>query len=205
MGFVNRPLYPPPPTHRKVFISYFRGDHLEVEAFVNWWGGMLNAFIPLIVGACGNDVINSQNADYVIGKIRREQIADSTVTMVLMGNCTHSRRHVDWEIKASLSQGEDRKPNGLLGIVLPSNGSGALLPPRFEVNWQAGNQGRYARYYIAPKSPDELRIWIEDAFWARTTRAHLIENRREMMGYNGKCQVCGVTHSRSDRILLPPH
>jgi len=203
MGFVN-PQYALPHTRRKVFISYFRGDHVEVEAFVNWWGRMLDAFIPLIVGACGNDVIKSENADYVIGKIRREQIADSTVTMVLMGKCTHSRRHVDWKTKASLAQGEDRTPNGLLGIVLPSNGGGAPLPPRFAANWQAGNQGGYARYYIAPKTPDKMRAWIEDAFWARTTRAHLIENRREMMGYNSKCQICGITHSRANSIPLPP-
>ena len=119
-----------PRLRRKVFVSYFRGDKTDVETFVNTWGYLREVFIPHMVEACGNEVINSQNAECVIGRIRREQIADSTVTMLLLGSCTRSRRHVDWEIKASLRQGEDRKPNGLLGIVLPCQGNWPLLPER---------------------------------------------------------------------------
>ena len=35
----------------------------------------------------------------------------------------------------SLRRGENALPNGLIGIVLPSQGKSALLPPRFEANW----------------------------------------------------------------------
>ncbi len=184
------------PIKRKVFVSYFRGDRVEVEEFVERWAEDERVFLPQIVGAFGRGVIKSNNPEYVIGRIRTEQIADATVTLVLMGSCTHSRRHVDWEIQASLRRGADSLPNGLLGIVLPSQGKAALLPPRFEMNWIPENRGGYARYYVAPSSPIELRAWIEDAFQARRSRAELIKNPRDAMEYNSQCRVCGVTHSR---------
>jgi hypothetical protein len=189
-------LLPPAPIRRKVFVSYFRADRLEVEEFVDRWADQENVFLPQIVGAFGRGIIKSNNAEYVIGRIRTEEIADSTVTLVLMGSCTHSRRHVDWEIQASLRRGADSLPNGLLGIVLPSQGSVALLPPRFEMNWVPENRDGYARYYVAPKSADGLRAMIEDAFRARRSRADLIKNPRESMEYNAQCKICGVTHSR---------
>ena len=162
--------------------------------FVNFWGYQQKVFIPQIVGACGSEVINSQNAEYVIGRIRQEQIADSSVTLVLIGRCTHSRRHVDWEIKASLRQGMDYKPNGLLGIVLPSLGNSAHLPPRFAENWDASDNC-YARFRSAPSSAEDLARWIKDAYLARENRAHLIKNSADIMKYNSQCLVCKETHS----------
>ena len=184
----------PAPIRRKVFISYYRGDRTAVDAFVAYWAGAQDVFIPQIVGAYGEDIINSDDADYVIGQIRTRYIADSTVTMVLIGSCTHSRRHVDWEIKASLRQGEVYTPNGFLGIILPHQGTAAFLPPRFEANWNRENRDCYARYYIAPSTPEGLRSWIEDAYDARTTRARFIRNPVETMRYNSRCRVCSITH-----------
>ena len=166
------------PVRRKVFVSYFRGDRAPVEEFVERWSETAHVFIPQIVGAFGRGIINSNDPDYVIGKIRRDLIGEATVTMVLVGSCTHSRRHVDWEIQASLQRGENSLPNGLLGIVLPSQGKLADLPPRFEMNWKPENQGGYARYYVAPSSSASLRPLIEDAFQARTARANLIGRRK---------------------------
>src|ERR1035437_4102748 len=191
---------PPPPgvvvaVRRKVFVSYFRADRAEVEEFVGNWAGTRRVFIPQVIGAFGRGIINSTNTEYVIGRIRTEHIAEATVTLVLVGSCTHSRRHVDWEIQASLRRGENSLPNGLLGIVLPSQGKAADLPPRFEMNWVPENRGGYARYYVAPKSAEQLRSWIEDAFQARTSRTSLIKNPREAMTNNARCHACGVTHS----------
>jgi hypothetical protein len=186
-----------PRLRRKVFVSYFRGDKTEVETFVNTWGYLYGLFIPSIVRARGNEVINSENAEYVIGRIRREQIADSTVTMLLLGSCTHSRRHVDWEIKASLWQREDCKPNGLLGIVLPSQGDWPNLPERFAQNWNT-LEDCYARCYCAPTSAYDLAWWIEDAYFARENRPQLIMNSAEIMAYNIRCRICNVTHSLSN-------
>lgn len=78
-------------------------------------------------------------------QIRNKYLKDSTVTIVLMGSCTHSRRYVDWEIKSSLRQGENI-PNGLLGILLPSQNDSAYLPQRFEQNLTRYKVNCYAKY-----------------------------------------------------------
>ena len=181
---------------RTVFISFAQADRVEVNAFVNRWTQQEKVFIPKAVGvAFADDLINSDNADYVIGRIRHDYLADSTITLVLLGGCTHSRRFVDWELKASLRQGQNYKPNGLIGVLLPSvNASGVHLPPRFEVNWNRENRNCYARYYFSPGSATELRGWLEDAFDARTSRAVFIRNSVDMMKYNATCRVHNVTH-----------
>lgn len=176
---------------RKVFISHYKGDKNEVDSFVK---NFSDIFIPKVLGANNNDdFINSTNTDYVMQRIRDKYLGDSTVTIVLIGNCTHSRRYIDWEIKSSLCQGQNI-PNGLLGILLPSKGDSAHLPPRFKDNWENPETNCYARYRSYPTSKDQLASWIEDACQARTSRAHLIKNSQVMMKYNSACKVCGVTH-----------
>ena len=88
MSFLIPPIPSAPPVRRKVFVSYFRGDRLEVEEFVERWAEDERVFLPQIVGAFGRGLIKSSNAEYVISRIRTEQIADATVTLVLMGSCT---------------------------------------------------------------------------------------------------------------------
>jgi hypothetical protein len=179
---------------RKVFISYYQKDINEVNTFIFKFATQGGIFIPKAIGVSNNDnLINSTNTEYVMNRIREKYLGDSTVTIVLIGSCTHSRRFVDWEIKSSLRQGS-YIPNGLMGIILPSLGDRAHLPPRFKFNWDKDHEDCYARYYVYPKSPSILEEWIEDAFHARETRAHLIKNSSDMMKYNAKCLVHGVTH-----------
>ena len=196
---------------RKVFISSFHADRTEVDAFIYRWETMEQVFIAKALATFDNDdFINSTNPEYVMREIRRIYIADSTVTIVLIGRCTHSRRYVDWEIKTSLRRGE-YTPNGLLAYVLPSAMPylGSItesspqwkslpwpnLPDRLKANWNYDHQQKcYARYRIPPNSADVLRQDIENAYWDRTNRADLISNDAELMKYNGKCLVCGITH-----------
>nr|VFJ71152.1 MAG: MTH538 TIR-like domain (DUF1863) [Candidatus Kentron sp. DK] len=170
----------------------------EIRASVGILEGFLSGtryiFIPKVLGANDNDdFINSNDTDYVMRRIREKYLGDSTVTIVLIDSCTHSRRYVDWEIKSSLRQGE-YMPNGLMGIVLPSQNNRANLPPRLQANWNPEHRDCYARYWSYPQTDSQLSDWIEDAHQARRTRAHLIVNSQEMMKYNARCQICGVTH-----------
>jgi hypothetical protein len=186
-------LYLQTPTKRKVFVSHYHRHEAENNVFLRDFG---DVFIRKTVGAFGDDnLINSTDPEYVMRRIRSEYIGDSTVTIVLIGSCTHSRRYIDWEIKGSLRQGVDTLPNGLIGIQMPSCGNRFDAPDRLASNWNSQNQNCYARCYRYPTSKDELRGWIEDAYSARTTRSTLIRNSHDtMMGYNAKCRVCGVTH-----------
>lgn len=176
---------------RKVFISHFREDRKEVDAFIQRFE---NVFIPKVLGANDNDeFMNSTNPEYVMQRIREIYLGDSTVTIVLLGSCTHSRRYIDWEIKSSLQQGI-YLPNGLMGIVLPSRNNSSHLPDRLKANWNKDNKDCYARYCAYPTSEQQLWEWIEDAYQARTARSSLIGNSLPMMGYNSKCTICNVTH-----------
>ena len=179
---------------RKVFISFYQKDRLEVDAFIHQWTIVEGVFIPRALGTYDNeDFINSDDTEYVMSQIRAKYLGDSSVTIVLIGKCTHSRRYVDWELKTSLRRGQ-YTPNGLLGILLPSAGGQAHLPPRFKANWNKEVRNCYARYSYPPTSADEPRNWIKDAYVARTARAHLIQNDADRMKYNTKCRVCSVTH-----------
>ena len=179
---------------RKVFISFSQRNRTEVDEFVDRWATRGNVFIPKALGVSStDDFIDSTKPEYVMSRIRDKYLGDSTVTIVLLGSCTHSRRYVDWEIKTSLRKGT-YTPNGLVGIILPNKGKDAHLPPRFEANWNAEHRDCYARFKIAPTTAAQLTSWIEDAHAARTGRASLIENAATMMKYNSKCKVHGVTH-----------
>ena len=106
---------------RQVFISSFHADQHEVDNFIFRWGTLEKLFTPKALCTFDNeDFIDSDNPEYVMGEIRRKYLLDSSVTILLIGKCTHSRRYVDWELKSSLRRGEN-VPNGLVAFV--------LLPP----------------------------------------------------------------------------
>jgi len=190
-----------------VFISSFHNDRAEVDAFIYKWATVEKVFTPKALATFDNDdFINSDNPEYVMSEIRRKYIGDASVTIVLIGTCTHSRRYVDWEIKASLRRGESL-PNGLLAYVLQSATPQITpfvdwdklpwpsLPERLAANWNYYQQPScYARYYTLPDSAANLRQNIEAAFSDRTNRANLIKNDSDIMKYSAKCRVCGVTH-----------
>ena len=179
---------------RNVFISYYHGDQQLVNDFVRDFS---DVFIPKTIGVKDGDFdVDSTNPEYIMRKIRETKLKDSTVTIVLVGSCTHSRRYVDWEVKASLQQGLTL-PNGLIAINLPYMGTKGALPERVSQNISRdanGNDLGYARYYVYPASKQQLYSWIEDAYIARTNRAELIKNPNDMMRYNDICKMHGVTH-----------
>jgi hypothetical protein len=174
---------------RKVFISYHHDDQREVDAFVGHFDDVWDAFIRRGLGiGIDPDIVNSQDPEYVMAQIRRRYLRDSSVTIVLIGRCTLARRYVDWEIQASLRRPAGGLPNGLLGLKLPSYG-GQGYPDRLNKNLRAQGETRdvYARAIDYPANPRVLVSSIEDAFTARTTRAHLIVNPRERRERNSPC------------------
>ncbi|MEJ1408373.1 MAG: TIR domain-containing protein [Candidatus Sedimenticola sp. (ex Thyasira tokunagai)] len=180
-------------------MSYYHGDQLEVDTFVHTFGRRLGIFTPVMLNPgqrYGTSIIGSTDTDYVMQQIRSRHFGHSTVSIVLLGSCTHSRRYVDWETKASLQRGGSggELPHGLMAIALPSTGGSAYIPERFLKNWVEGNTGGYARFYRYPQNGEEVRSWIEDAYSARTARSHLIVNPNEMWKNNRVCEMCGITH-----------
>ena len=171
---------------RKCFISYHHADQKWVEAFVDTFDARHDLFIARQLGSMPDDVINSMDTDYVMGRIRADYIKDSTVTILIAGKCTWARRYVDWEVQASLRSGSTIVPNGLLGIKLPSF---TEWPDRFDRNLlQPGMQDCYARWLTWENCTlDALSAAIDAAFQRRTTHVGDIMNPRERMAYNRAC------------------
>lgn len=174
----------------KVFISYHHADQTEVDKFVNTFDKEKDVFIARGIGfEMSDDIINSDDPDYVMRKIRELYLKDSTVTIVLVGKCTWARRYVDWEIQSSLRHGDSTTPNGLLGIVLPSVKTNPLAPNRLKLNLGEGEDSPgYAQWYYYPDTTQTLAKLIDLAFAARTNLAHLIQNPRERFSYNKTCE-----------------
>ena len=175
----------------KVFISYHHDDQDELDEFIETFDHERRVFISRGLGmGMAQDVIDSTDTDYVMRRIRELYLEDSTVTIVLIGKCTWARRYVDWEIQASLRHGVTVTPNGLLGIKLPSyNKKYGGYPPRLNKNLKQDEKQEdcYAKVIDYPQRKDTLASYIEDAFQARTERAHLIVNSRERFSYNRTC------------------
>jgi hypothetical protein len=201
---------PAPLPKRHAFISSFHANRQEVDEFIFQFATVEKVFTPKALCTFDNDdFINSNNPEYVMSEIRRKYLMDSSVTIVLIGSCTHSRRYVDWELKSSLRRGEN-VPNGLLAYLLPSAMPPAYglfgdpipwnqrawpaVPDRLAANYYYQEENCYARYYTMPDTAEQLRSHIEDAVRARTSRAHLIQNDATMMKLNGVCRACGVRH-----------
>lgn len=167
-------------TKHRVFISYYHEDQIEVNNFINTFDRERKIFTYRALGALDDiNLMDSTNTDYIMGRIRRDYIKDSTVTIVLIGKNTWGRRYVDWEIKASLMQGQNN-PNGLIGIKLPSAGRYPKIPERLELNVSSG----YAKVYDYPIRKDNLENWIEEAYRNRMVKRNSITNPWEIYKYN---------------------
>lgn len=175
----------------KCFISYHHADQDEVDEFVTTFDHDRDVFIARGLGLeMEQDIIDGDDTDYVMRRIRELYLRDSTVTIVLMGRCTWARRYVDWEIQASLRHGETVTPNGFLGIKLPSYPKhGGQFPQRLSLNLkQSEDQDEcYAWWIDYPGRKDTLANAIEAAFARRKTHADLIVNPRERFAYNRSC------------------
>ena len=172
-------------TH-KVFVSYHHGDD---EDYKKIFCKMLGSnFIDKSVE--DGDIDSNLKTDTIRQKIRDEFIADATVTVVLVGQCTWQRKHVDWEIGSSLRSTKNNSRCGLLGILLPTHYDylndtyrRKLIPPRLSDN-QSKNDS-FAKIYDWPEpwNTDSVRRWIHAAFERRlsvtpdNSRPQFVQNR----------------------------
>ena len=151
----------------KVFVSFHHADQ--------WYK---DQFVQMMEGHIVDESVHDEDIDddylkteTIRRTIRDDFIADATVTVVLVGECTWQRKHVDWEIGSSLRATKKNPRCGLLGILLPSHPNYTtdtydknLVPPRL-----ADNCGRdsYARMYNWSDSPSKVQKWIHNAFLRR--------------------------------------
>ena len=97
---------------RKVFVSYsHRLDQSAADEFRMLFSDERDVFIDKSI----RHDIGELETDSIKRQLRK-LIADSSVTVVLIGSETGGRKWVDWEIYNSLTQAEGNNRNGLLGV-----------------------------------------------------------------------------------------
>lgn len=104
---------------RNLFLSYQHRNHQRAQGFDLMWKSPHVDAQPSIRHLL--DPVKSSDPDYISRKIR-EQLAGTSVTVVLIGRDTHTSDWVAKEIAWSLAK---ERPNGILAIRIDP---GAKLP-----------------------------------------------------------------------------
>ena len=174
------------PKRHRCFISYHVDDILEVENFLENFG---SEFIGTCLGVTeDDDFVNSKEPEYIKRRIRELHLTNTTVTIVLLGKCTWSRKFIDWEISSTLRDDPKNLRSGLLAVPLPSLGNSAVLPDRFKDNFDPDNRpNSYAKFLPYPKSFFDIRHSIESAFQNRFDSSKSVDNSRALFSANREC------------------
>jgi len=152
----------------KVFVSYHHGnDQFYRDEFEKI---LKDSGISIVKSVQLGDIDPGLKTETVRQKIRDEYLRDSTVTVVLVGKDTWSRKHVDWEIGSSIRHTEYNPRSGLLGILLPTyplfkenKYDPHTIPPRLFYNLK----NDFAKIYSWNTNPATLQNWIHEAFERR--------------------------------------
>jgi hypothetical protein len=163
------------PSKPRVFVSFHHGND---RWYADRFSQLFHEQYEAVTDRSLETAIDSQNSEYVYRRIREEFINGTSCTVVLCGADTGDRKHVDWEIKATLDMG-----HGLLGVILPTcrrNMNGHyMVPDRLNENVQSG----YANWIHWTDVPAEMLQAINDAR-ARSAKTALIRNAAPMMSRN---------------------
>jgi len=156
----------------KVFVSYHHAnDQLYRERFEKLFADVHDIIVSRSVQI--GDIDPNLPAERIRQIIRDEYLRDTTVTVVLVGPETWKRKHVDWEIGASIRDTKCNPRSGLLGILLPTyhryygieyrKYDPCTIPPRLYYNAKCG----YVKLYDWSDNPREVQQWIHEAFKRR--------------------------------------
>ena len=184
------------PKH-KTFISFHHADNYYKNHLEILWGEQFNGFVSRSVD--DGDINPSLPTDRIRQLIRDDFISDATVIIVLVGQGTWRRKHVDWEIASGIRDTKNNSRTGLLGLLLPTYSTQLqygmntsdlkytenniaynpyTIPPRLNDNIESG----FARIYSWPTFPNDLRQWVHDAF--QRCKTHLPSNGRDSFSNN---------------------
>jgi hypothetical protein len=155
----------------KVFVSY---HHLNDQNYKNIFelrfGNSYDVLVPSSVGS--GDIDTRLPTETIRQKIRDEFLADSSVTVVLIGSETWQRKHIDWEIASSIRDTKNNPRSGLLGIFLPSYGfvngrnyNPRTIPPRLNANVANG----FASLHYWTEDPAAIQRWIHEAYLRKSS------------------------------------
>ncbi|MBP1562114.1 MAG: TIR domain-containing protein [Oscillospiraceae bacterium] len=165
-----------------VFISFYHADDQKYKNYIDKFLSKNIINKSVVAGE-----YNPDNSDeYIKRLIREEKITSSSVIVVLVGQNTKKRKHVDWEIYAGLDENINGN-SGLIAVMLPSinktpNGGYYYrdMPQRLADNVRTGYASIYDWEY-AVRNFDKI---IEIAFENRIVKKALLDNSRKQMRRN---------------------
>jgi len=176
----------------KVFISY---HHKNDEGYKKRFEDLFTEQTDTIVSKAvqDGDIDPTISDDRARQLIRNNNIQDSTVTVVLIGAHTYTRKHIDWEIGSSIRGTKASTRSGLLGILLPSHPdfkrSGGvrnkLLSQRLVDNFKCD----YAQLQKWSEDSAEVKRWIHQAFLNRDK----INPDNSEIGYKKNHKIIDIT------------
>ena len=111
----------------KVFMSYHHYNDQSYKEHLVELASQNNIFLDKSVDT--GDINDSLPDERIREIIRDDYLRDSTVTIVLVGQDTKRRKHVDWEIYSSMYDGNVNKKSGILVVNLPGT-SECFTAPR---------------------------------------------------------------------------
>jgi hypothetical protein len=166
------------------FLIYHPEDRAEVDAFADFFDHNRDVLIHPRPGIEADELLtSSDDAGYVLRRIRGVHMQRAAVSVVLVGRCTWSSRLVDWATRAALLPWEDEPPHGLLGIVLPSAREGVRLPLRLQANLSSGYAGLHPFTYRI----GTLARYIREAHQRRISQAEQVANLLELQAHDAPC------------------
>lgn len=173
-------------THR-VHLAFDPADRKKVEAFVA-------EFDPTgeRLTAAATRLGDTTDRNALLARLRADTLADTSVTLVLIGTRTWAKSLIDVQIAATLYDPESadnatdfgRQPSphhgGLFAITLPGIDHlvPTYLPQRFADNFH-GKTG-FARWFKYPDSVEELADMINIAESYRTSHNRFVHNKRPL-------------------------
>lgn len=120
----------------KVFISFHSNDIDYKNSLIKF-----NEDNPMFIDGSVDtrDISDDLPDDRIRQKIRDEYLGDSTVTILLVGQGTKGRKHVDWEVYSSMYDGKVNKRSGVIAVLLPGANPGN--------NWTAAHDNEKSAVY----------------------------------------------------------
>lgn len=167
-----------------VFVSYHHEDQRYKDRFEHRFSGIYKIMVANSVQT--GDINKNLPAERISQIIRDEYLKKTTVTIVLVGEHTWRRKHVDWEISSSIRDTKSNDRSGLLGIILPTYPTYPnphdpyTIPLRLHDNIECG----FAKIHNWSRDPVKVQTWIHEVFKQRNVRNP--HNTRQLFRNNRK-------------------
>lgn len=146
----------------KCFIS-FKTEDENYKTEIQKWSD--NNKVDMIDKSL-NEPIDSEDEDYIMRKIREDYLADSTVTIVLIGEHSaenqgeEEQKYIKRELQASLYNGKNNTRNGILGVVLPD-----MIDKIYKGNYTCDICGKSHRWIDLSDSTIIKEFWCNFGFY----------------------------------------